>query len=193
MFIIEVLNKLKYCFSADRIGPDMIFSHWLLHFKSTMKRVCKKKFKKFGIDSEFRPGAYAIGCSKIEIGSRVVIRPGTMLFGETILPMDISIKIEDNVMLGSGVHIYVNNHKYGIPDLPLIDQGYFPDMPVVLKNGCWIGANAILLPGVIVGQNSIVAAGAVVTTSVPDNVIVGGVPAKFLKSIAHNQNSIKLS
>ncbi|WP_353550649.1 acyltransferase [Sediminibacterium sp. KACHI17] len=148
-----------------------------------MKKLCKEKFRFFADDADFRPGAYAVGCSKIEIGRRVVIRPGCMLFGETVVPMDVSIIIEDDVMLGSGVHIYVNNHKYGSKDIPLIDQGYFPDEAVVLKRGCWIGANSIILPGVTIGVNSIVAAGAVVTKNVPDHVIVAGSPAKIIKEI----------
>ena len=64
-----------------------------------------------------------------------------------------------------------------------VDQGYFPDEAVILRKGCWIGANAILLPGVEIGSNSIVAAGAVVTKSVPENVIVVGVPARVIKHI----------
>ena len=97
--------------------------------------------------------------------------------------MDVSIKIEDDVMLGAGIHVYVNNHKYGDRDLPLIDQGYFPDRAVTLKRGCWVGANVILLPGVEIGFNSIVAAGSVVTKTVPNNVIVAGIPAKIIKNI----------
>lgn len=183
MFIYDFFKKWQYCIGADRIGPDVPFTHWRLHFKKKMIALCQIKFRYFSTNADFRPGAYAIGCSQIEIGSRVVIRPGTMLFGETIDEMDVSIKIEDDVMLGAGVHIYVNNHKYGNLDLPLIDQGYFPDKAVILRKGCWIGANAILLPGVEIGSNSIVAAGAVVTKSVPENVIVVGAPARVIKHI----------
>ena len=43
-------------------------------------------------------------------------------------------------MLGSGIHVYINNHKFESLDIPLIDQGY-PDKPVILRRGCWIGAN----------------------------------------------------
>ena len=106
-----------------------------------------------------------------------------MLFGETNDPMDVSITIEDDVMMGSGVHIYVNNHKFDQKDIPLIDQGYYPDQPVVLKNGCWIGANAIILPGVIIGRNSVIGAGSIVTKSVPDGVVAVGSPAKIIKYI----------
>jgi len=148
-----------------------------------MYKLCKIKFKYFADDAEMRPGAYVVGCNKISIGSRVVIRPGTMLFGETVIDIEKSIIIEDDVMMGCGVHIYVNNHKYSDISIPLIDQGYFPDEPVILKKGCWVGANSIILPGVSIGENSVIGAGSVVTKSIPRNVVAVGSPAKVIKSI----------
>jgi acetyltransferase-like isoleucine patch superfamily enzyme len=52
-----------------------------------------------------------------------------------------------------------------------------------IKKNAWIGAGAIILQGVTIGENSIIAAGAVVSTNVPDNTIVGGIPAKVIKEI----------
>ena len=54
---------------------------------------------------------------------------------------------------------------------------------IIIKRNAWIGAGATILPGVTVGDNSIVAAGAVVNKDVPPNTIVGGIPAKLIKSI----------
>jgi acetyltransferase-like isoleucine patch superfamily enzyme len=183
MLIVDIYKKIKFCFETDRIGPDIPFTHWMLHYRGTMLKLCKKKFRKFSDTAQFRAGAYAVGCSKIEIGNRVVIRPGCMLFGETNDPMDVSISIEDDVMMGSGVHIYVNNHRFDRREIALIDQGYFPDRAVILKKGCWIGANAILLPGVSIGENAVVGAGAVVTKSVEPFTVVAGSPAKLIKVI----------
>ncbi|MFD2601216.1 acyltransferase [Flavobacterium suzhouense] len=182
MLLIDIYNKIKYNKRADRLGPDMPFTHWKLFYAKQMICLCKSKFKFFADTAQFRPGAYAVGCSKIKIGDRVVIRPGVMLFGESE-SLDTSITIEDNVMMGCGVHIYINNHKFDDPDIPLIDQGYYPDEPVVLKDGCWIGANAIILPGVTVGRNSVVGAGSIVTKSIPDGVVAVGSPAKVIKKI----------
>ena len=117
--------------------------------KPTMEELCGRKFRRFGTGAEFRPGAYAVGCSKIEIGDRVVIRPGTMLFGE-IDPdenIDVSISIEDEVLMGCGVHIYVNNHRFDRTDEPVYSQGYYPTKTVRIMKGAWIGANAIILNG----------------------------------------------
>jgi len=147
-----------------------------------MLKLCRKKFQHFAATAEFRPGAYAIGCSKISIGERVVIRPGTHIHGASA-NLKTSIIIEDDVLLGSGIHIYVGNHAYENPDLLIIEQGYSVSEPVVLKKGCWIGANVVLLPGVTIGEHTVVGSGAVVTKSLPDNVVAGGVPARIIKTI----------
>lgn len=183
MLLNDIIKKIRFCIKTDRIGPDIPFTHWKLHFKPSMLTLCKRKFRKFADSAEIRAGAYIVGCSKIEIGERVIVRPNTMLFGETIIDMDCSIKIEDDVMMGSGVHIYVNNHRFDRIDMPLIDQGYYPDQQVILKKGCWIGANAIILPGVTIGENAVIGAGSIVTKSVPDRVVFAGNPAKLIKGI----------
>jgi acetyltransferase-like isoleucine patch superfamily enzyme len=179
MLIKEIINKIKFSKTADRIGPDMLFSHWKLHFKSTMISLCKTKFKRFTDTSDFRAGAYAVFCSNISIGNNVVIRPTCMLFADEYA----EIIIEDNVMMGAGVHFYVNNHKFDKRDIPLIEQGYYPSEDILVKEGAWIGANSIILPGVIIGKNAVVGAGSIVTKSIPDYTVNAGNPVKFIKDI----------
>jgi acetyltransferase-like isoleucine patch superfamily enzyme len=178
----ELRRRLKFWNAADRVGPDIPLTHWRLHFKSTMLALCKRKFKHFADTAEFRPGAYAVGCSAISIGSRVVIRPGCMLHAAPDVP-DVAITIEDDVMMGSGVHIYTDNHNFDDPAVPVIDQGYSLTRAVVLKKGCWVGANAIILPGVAVGENAVVGAGSVVTRSVPPRTLVAENPARVIREI----------
>lgn len=175
----EILRKVTFCILADRIGPDMLFTHWMLHFKSTMIRLCRKKFAKFGYNADFRPGAYAVSCSHIKIGKRVVVRPNTMLFADDFA----DIVIGDDVLMGAGIHMYVNNHKFENIDIPLSMQGYYPSKGILIKEGAWIGANSILLPGVTIGKNSVVGAGSIVTKSVPDFTVVVGNPAKAIRVI----------
>jgi len=183
---LGVLEKIRFWKSADRIGPDIPYTHWRLYFKSAMLKLCKKKFKYFDDTSEFRPGAYAIGCSKISIGKRCVIRPGSMLFAD--VPEDeAGIIIEDDVLIGSGVHIYISNHKFSNPDIPVIDQGHKKSRSVVLKEGCWVGANSIILPGVTIGKNAVVGAGSIVTKSIPERVVATGNPAKVLRKVEENK------
>ncbi|SEL00563.1 transferase hexapeptide (six repeat-containing protein) [Chitinophaga rupis] len=188
MFIAELIARIKFWRTSDRLGPDMPLTHWRLHFKSKMLKLCKKKFLHFASTAEFRPGAYAIGCSKISIGERVVVRPGTHFHG-VAANLDKSIIIEDDVLLGSGIHIYVGNHAYDNPDLLIIEQGHSECKPVILKKGCWIGANVVLLPGVTIGEHTVVGSGAVVTKSLPDRVVAGGVPAKIIKNIGPKSDS----
>jgi acetyltransferase-like isoleucine patch superfamily enzyme len=175
----EFVARGRYWAHADRIGPDIPWTHWRLHFKSTMRALCESKFREFGEGAEFRPGAYAIHCSQIALGRRVVIRPGTMLFANA----DGGITIEDDVMLGSGVHIYVGNHRFDDVTRPIIDQGHYPTQPVILECGCWVGANTIVLPGVTIGRNAVIAAGSVVTQSIPPRALVGGSPARLIRNL----------
>jgi len=177
--MIKYLKRRRIEFQLDRIGPDCSFTHKRLFFKSSMINLCKKKFKSFDNSSEFRPYAYAHFPSRISIGKRVVIRPGTVLSADK----GAEIIIEDDVLMGMGIHIYVDNHKYVDPETPIIDQGYFDSKGVIIEKGSWIGANVIILPGVIIGANSVVGAGSVVTKSVPSGTVYAGNPAKFIKEI----------
>lgn len=181
-FVKELLDRIRYWRTADRLGPDIPWTHWRLYFSGTMFQLCRDKFCHFGEGAEFRPGAYAVVCSKIEIGARVVIRPGTMLFADP-LPGGAGILVEDDVLLGAGVHIYTSNHRYNDPYLPIIDQGYFASRQVILRRGCWVGANSTLLPGVEIGENSVVGAGSIVTRSIPPYVIVTGSPARVIRHL----------
>lgn len=174
----DIYKKIKFCIKTDRVGPDIPFTHWRLHYKSTMIALCRKKFKYFGENADFRAGAYAVTCSNISIGKNVVIRPRTMLFADDYE----KIIIEDNVMLGAGVHFYVNNHKFDRVDTPIIDQGYYPSEKVVVKEGAWIGANTVVLPGVTIGRNSVIGAGSIVTKSIPDFCVAVGNPCKVIKT-----------
>lgn len=185
--IAEILDRITYWRNADRIGPDILLTHWRLYFKSTMRKLCLKKFKRFGEGAEFRPGAYAEACSKISIGNNVVIRPGTFLFADPTYGGG-EIVIEDKVLIGAGVHFYTNNHEFSDTSLPIYDQSYpTPTLmdSIVLRTGCWIGAGAIILPGVEVGENSVIGAGTVVTKSVPAKVVYAGNPGKVIKCLSN--------
>lgn len=180
MFFSEIRNKRHFDKGADRIGPDCPFTHWRLYIKSYGKKLCKQKFKKFPDTAEMRPNSYAVVTSEISLGENVVIRPGCMFFADKEGGY---IEIGDDVLLGSGVHIYTNDHAFMDKTKPISEQGYTPSAPVIIKKGAWCGANSIILKGVTIGENSVVAAGAVVTKDVPDYCVVGGVPARILKQL----------
>ncbi|PST87803.1 acyltransferase [Photobacterium iliopiscarium] len=172
-----VFKKYKFDINSDRLGPDLPFTHWKLHFSDLSKSLCKQKFYFFGDNAYFRPGAYAVTCSKISLGNNVVIRPGTMLFADPKEGNNGQIVIEDNVLIGSGVHIYVSNHEYRDPDVDIYFQGHSESKSVLIKKGAWIGANCTILPGVIIGENAVVGAGSVVTKNIPARNVYVGNPA----------------
>lgn len=88
------------------------------------------------------------------------------------------ITIEDDVQIGPRVNLTSGNH----PLAPSERTTVIP-RPIVIKRNAWIGAAATILPGVTVGENAVVAAGAVVSRDVPDNTVVAGVPAKVVKEL----------
>ena len=118
------------------------------------------------------PPFYTAFGKTTRVGKEVFIN-----FGCTFLDQG-GITIEDGVFSGPGAKILTEHH----PEEPALRHRLLVK-PVVVRRKAWIGAGAIILPGVTVGENAIVAAGTVVTKDVPDNAIVAGVPAKVLRII----------
>ena len=88
------------------------------------------------------------------------------------------ITIEDDVFIAPKVSILSEGHPTSLED-----RHSLVPKAIHIKKNAWIGAGATILPGVTVGENAVVAAGAVVSSDVAPNTIVGGVPAKFIKNI----------
>jgi acetyltransferase-like isoleucine patch superfamily enzyme len=108
----------------------------------------------------------------IKLGKNVFINHGCSF-------LDLcSITIEDDVMIGPKVNLITENHPLDPNDRKIVLL-----KPIVVKRNAWIGAAATILPGVTIGENAVVAAGAVVSKDVPANTIVAGVPAKVVKAV----------
>jgi maltose O-acetyltransferase len=90
------------------------------------------------------------------------------------------ITIEQGVSLGQEVLVVTDSHLHGDATRR---AGGLAASPVVIEQGAWIGARAVLLPGITVGSGAIVAAGAVVAADVPPDTLVGGVPARFIRAL----------
>lgn len=91
------------------------------------------------------------------------------------------LEIGDDTIFGNYVSVHPENHNYNNPLIPIRLQGV-NHKGIKIGKGCWIGAKATIFDGTIIGDGCIVAAGAVVSGKFPDNVIIGGVPAKIIKN-----------
>lgn len=134
---------------------------------------------------------------KVTIGSYAIIRPTNLYGGDAGVGLKVGnnssigpysyigcsglIEIGDNVMMSPRVSIYSENHNFDSLENPMIEQGVTRSY-VKIEDDCWIASNAVILSGVTIGKGSIVAAGSVVTKDVPEYSIVGGNPAKIIKS-----------
>ncbi len=108
----------------------------------------------------------------IRLGKNVFINHGCSF-------LDIGgITIEDDVQIGPRVNLTSENHPLDPSDRKTVIL-----QPILIKRNAWIGAGATILPGVTIGENSVVAAGAVVSRDVPPNTVVAGIPAKVVKTI----------
>ncbi|KAA1181932.1 sugar O-acetyltransferase [Paenibacillus sp. B2(2019)] len=129
------------------------------------------------VDSSFMcfPPFYTDFGKNITVGKNVFFNTGCSFQDRG------GINIGDGTMIGMNVTIATLNHG-----LPLETRNVTYPSPVIIGDNVWIGSNATILPGVKIGDNSVVAAGAVVTKDVPANTVVAGVPAKELKKIINN-------
>ena len=92
------------------------------------------------------------------------------------------VTIGSHVNLAQGITVTALNHNFAEKDIRIDEQGVSTN-PVNIGNDIWIGANAVILPGVTIGDHAVVAAGAVVTKDVPPHTLVAGVPAKIIKEL----------
>lgn len=92
------------------------------------------------------------------------------------------VSIGNHVNLAQGITITALNHNFTDAGKRIDEQG-ISTKEVVLEDDIWIGANAVILPGVTIGEHSVVAAGAIVTKDVPPHSLVAGVPAKVIRQI----------
>jgi len=124
--------------------------------------------------------------SGIQIGRDSLVGEYSVIRGQG------GVKIGDRVYTSPFTQIIAVNHVFTDPDRPFIEQGITAE-GIVIEDDVWLGAGAIITDGVRVGKGAVVAAGAVVTRDVPPHTVVGGVPAKTIKTIdgSDAENRIK--
>lgn len=132
------------------------------------------------IDEGFRmfPPFYTDCGRNIRVGKNVFINAGCCFQDQG------GIFVGDGVQIGHQVVLATLNH-----DLVSARRKNMFHAPIVIGNNVWIGAHATILAGVTLGENSVVAAGAVVTKDVPAGAVVAGVPAKIIKNIGEEKSN----
>jgi acetyltransferase-like isoleucine patch superfamily enzyme len=162
---------LIYYFFARKLPvsnyPGGRFSKWL------RGKLCRRMFRQCGRDINVERGADFVTGRTISIGDRSGIGVDSWIRADLTIGRD--------VMMGPRVIIYGRDHNFDRTDIPMMDQGIGDYVPIVIEDDVWIGAAAIILKGVQIGRGSIIAAGAVVTKSIPPYSIVGGNPAKVIR------------
>src|ERR1017187_9935418 len=131
------------------------------------------KIMKKGDNTRFEDHIYISGPGRVSIGKSCQINERVFIQGA---------EIGDYVMIAPYVSLIANMHNFDRTDIPMVQQGKIVGNKVIIEDDVWIGRNAIVMPGVRIGKGSIVAAGSIVTKDVPQYVIVGGIPAKVIKS-----------
>lgn len=168
---MKISNLLYKCSLAPAYLWDML---WAPIYKRCMKHC--------GKDVYLRPMSCDLkGLENLSIGDGTSIPKGS-----TIYCTGAPCIIGNKVLFGPKPTIITGDHRIDIIGKHIIDIGdgeKLPenDQPVIIEDGCWIGANVTILKGVCIGAGSVVAAGAVVTKSCAPYSIIGGVPAKLIK------------
>ena len=130
----------------------------------------KELFGEFGEGSKIMPMINVVRGKNVKIGRNCSIMNNVLFMAAG------GITIGDCSMIAANAQLITNNHDE-------YKRWILTCAPIEIKRNVWVGAGATILPGVTVGENAIVAAGAVVTKNVPDNAVVAGVPAKIIKYI----------
>lgn len=150
----------------------------LLQLNNQADLVEIRKFLSQIINSEISETTTVFPPFQINYGKNTSIGNNVFInFNCTILDLG-GVTIEDNVMIAPNVSILTEGHPVSSQERQTLTTS-----KIHIKKNVWVGANATILQGVTIGENSVVASGSVVSKDVPDNVIVGGIPAKIIKHI----------
>jgi acetyltransferase-like isoleucine patch superfamily enzyme len=165
----EMGDAWQVVFRAQKLSPALNASTTIDEVRERLSEIIQSKIDKS--TTIFIPFHTNFG-RHITLGKNVFINHAC-----TFLDLG-GITIEDDVQIGPKVNLITENHP-----VDPAKRKYLDLKSILIKRNAWIGAGATILPGVTIGENSIVAAGGVVNKDVPANSIFGGIPAKFIKAI----------
>lgn len=181
-------QKLYYCNDETLMNEQMKSLELLYDFNQTRlseqdkrDKMLKKMFAEIGEDCYIEPPFHANwGGKNVHFGNGVYAN-----FNLTMVD-DCDIFVGNNVLFGPNVTVSAGTHPIH-PELRSKQAQY--NIPIHIGNNVWIGANSVILPGVNIGDNSVIGAGSVVTGDIPSNVVAVGNPCRVLREI--NENDMK--
>lgn len=175
-------QKLYYCNDegilneqAQQLELLYDFNHTRPSEQKKRDELLKKMFKEIGVDCYIEPPLHSNwGGKNVRFGNGVYANFNLTLVDDT------DIYVGDNVMFGPNVIVSAGTHPIH-PELRR-KQAQF-NVPIHIGNNVWIGAQAVILPGVRIGDNSVIGAGSIVTKDIPANVVAVGNPCKVVREI----------
>lgn len=164
--ITEQLQKLDRLYDFNMTRPTEM---------EKRNALLKEMFAEIGENCYIEPPFHSnFGGSHVHFGSNVYANFNLTLVDDT------HIYVGDNTMFGPNVTVATAGH----PILPeLRQQGYQYNAPIHIGKNCWIGAGALILPGITIGDNVVIGAGSVVTKDIPSNIVAVGNPCRILREI----------
>ncbi len=187
---MELKELLEHFNAGDTLGTDPGVIELMRYYSREAQKITMEINTKYhepeeiiklfseltgsGIDDGFAifPPFYTDFGKNIHIGKKVFINAGCKFQDQG------GIYIDDEALIGHGVVLATLDHDFA-PE----NRAQLHPAPIRIGKRVWIGANAVITKGVTIGDNAVVAAGAVVTRDVPENTVVGGVPAKEIRKI----------
>lgn len=167
--MIKKLYYLIYMLFFKNTPED--YRPYALFFPFIRNYLVSNYLNRCGIKLRVKSGAeispYSYVGNYSELGSRCMIQS--------------NVSIGSDVIMGPDVKIYSRNHNFNLLNVPIRIQGK-TQLETIIGNDVWIGANVIITAGVVVGNHSVIGAGSVVTKNVPEFSVVGGIPARIIKS-----------
>ena len=184
MDIREKLHTGDLYLSADEdlVAEQLTFVEKLYDFNATRpleqekrEKMLKNMFAEIGEDCYIEPPLHSNwGGKHVHFGKGVYANFNLTLVDDT------HIYVGDNTMIGPNVVLATAGHPI-LPELRPLAYQY--NMPIHIGKNCWLGAGVIVLPGITIGDNSVIGAGSVVTKDIPANVVAVGNPCKVLREI----------
>jgi acetyltransferase-like isoleucine patch superfamily enzyme len=174
MLIVEFVFTKLYLFllivRGFRIHPTVSIKLSSFFFQSYPSSIIVKSQSSIGPYVEIKSG----------FKGKIIIGKHTEINRFSIIDIQQSLSIGDNVIIGPYCYITDYDHAFQIKKVPIKNQGYIVKK-IIIENNVWIGAHVTVLKGITIGEGAVIGAGSVVTKDISPNVIAAGNPAKVIR------------